>query len=72
MTLEEIKQKIEQGIQGATVEMQGDGCNCSTTVTSEKFKGLSLLEQQKMVLATVNDEIKSGVLHALSVKTKTS
>jgi acid stress-induced BolA-like protein IbaG/YrbA len=70
MTLEEVKQKIEQGIAGAKVEMMGDGCNCSTIVTSEKFKGLSLLKAQRMVLATVNEQIKSGELHALSIKTR--
>ena len=32
MTLEEIQKKIELGIPGATVEMNGDGCNCSTIV----------------------------------------
>ena len=71
MTLEEVQKKIATGIPGSHVEMSGDGCNCSTIVTSEKFEGLSLLAAQKMVLATVNEEIKSGELHALSIKTRT-
>jgi acid stress-induced BolA-like protein IbaG/YrbA len=70
MTLEEVQKKIENGIEGAKVTMSGDGCNCSAIVTSEKFKGLSLLNAQKMVLATVNEEIKNGALHALSIKTR--
>lgn len=71
MTLEEVQKKIATGIPNSRVEMNGDGCNCSTIVTSDKFAGLSLLAAQKMVLATVSEEIKSGELHALSIKTRT-
>jgi len=51
--------------------MEGDGCSCSTTVISSEFEGKSLLERQKMVLATVRAQIDSGELHALSIKAKT-
>jgi len=51
--------------------MEGDGCNCSTVVVSPIFEGLSLLQSQRIVLAVVSEEIKSGELHALSVKTYT-
>ena len=53
------------------VTMEGDGCNCSTVVVSPIFEGLSLLQRQRIVLAVVSEEIKSGELHALSVKTYT-
>ena len=68
MTLEEVQMKIQQGIEDSQVTMEGDGCNCSTIVTSPIFENMSLLERQKAVLATVNQEIKSGELHALSIK----
>ena len=42
-----------------------------TVVTSPIFEGLSLLQRQRIVLAVVSEEIKSGELHALSVKTYT-
>ena len=71
MTLEEIQAKIEAGIEGATVSMEGDGCSCATTVVSETFEGMSLLERQKAVLATVRADIDSGELHALSIKART-
>ncbi len=51
--------------------MEGDGCNCSAVVVSTFFEGLSLLQRQRAVLALVSEEIKSGELHALSVKTYT-
>jgi acid stress-induced BolA-like protein IbaG/YrbA len=71
MTIEEIENLIRAGIKGANVTMEGDGCSCSTTVISEEFNGKSLLERQKMVLATVRAQIDSGELHALSIKAKT-
>ena len=71
MTLDDIKQRIENGINGASVELSGDGCNCSAIIVAASFDGLSLLARQKMVLATVKDAIESGDLHALSIKTYT-
>ena len=71
MTLEEIQKKLESGIEQSHVIMEGDGCNCSAVVVSPIFEGLPLLERQRIVLAVVSEEIKSGELHALSVKTYT-
>jgi acid stress-induced BolA-like protein IbaG/YrbA len=71
MTLDEIQTKLETGIEGATVTMQGDGCNCSTLVVTPIFEGMGLLARQKMVLAVVRKEIDSGELHALSIKART-
>jgi acid stress-induced BolA-like protein IbaG/YrbA len=51
--------------------MEGDGCNCSAVIVSSAFDGLSLLQRQRLVLGLVKEEIKSGELHALSVKTFT-
>ena len=71
MTLDEIQAKLEAGIKDATVTMQGDGCNCSTVVVSSAFEGMSLLARQKMVLATVRENIDSGELHALTIRART-
>jgi len=71
MTLEEIQAKLEAGVEDSTVTMEGDGCNCSTLVVSPIFEGMSLLARQRMVLATVRENIDSGELHALSIKART-
>ncbi len=55
MTLDEIQAKLEAGVEGSTVTMEGDGCNCSTLVVSPIFEGMSLLARQRMVLATVRE-----------------
>ena len=71
MTLEEVQKKIELGIDQSQVTMEGDGCNYSAVVVSPFFEGLSLLQRQRAVLSIVSEEIRSGELHALSVKTLT-
>ena len=71
MTLKEVQSKLEQGIEGSEVVMEGDGCNCSAVIVSQAFDGLSLLQRQRLVLGLVKEEIRSGELHALSVKTFT-
>lgn len=71
MTLEEIQKKIEAGIKDAKVTMEGDGCSCSALVVSPIFEGMSLLDRQKKVLLIMNEDIKSGALHALSIKART-
>ena len=71
MTLEEVQKKLELGIEQSEVTMEGDGCNSSAVIVSPIFEGLSLLQRQRAVLGVVKEEIKSGELHALSVKTFT-
>jgi len=71
MTLDEIQTKLEAGVKGSAVTMQGDGCNCSTIVVSAVFEGMSSLARHKMVLASVRSEIDSGELHALTIKART-
>ena len=71
MTLVEIQKKLESNIDQSQVTLEGDGCNCSAVVVSPIFQGLSLLQRQRIVLSVVSEEIKSGELHALSVKSYT-
>lgn len=70
LTTEEIKQIIEDGIEGAVATVTGDGYQYEAHVVSEKFAGLSTMKQHQMVYATVNEHITSGALHALSLKTE--
>ena len=66
---ETIKQRIEDGIPGATAEVTGDGYKYEAVVICDQFEGLNTMKQHQMVYATVNDLITSGEVHALSLKT---
>lgn len=71
MTDIDIKTLIESGIPGSTAMVKGEGCNASVVVISDAFEGQSLLKQQKMVYATLGDNITNGTIHALTIKSYT-
>ncbi len=71
MEVEKVKTLIEQGLTDATVEVSGDGRHFEALVVSASFAGKPLIQRHRMVLDTVNSEIASDELHALSIKTKT-
>ena len=66
-----VEELIRAGMPGAEVTVTGDGSHFEAVVVSEAFAGKSLLQKQRMVMATVNAQIASGELHALSIKTFT-
>jgi acid stress-induced BolA-like protein IbaG/YrbA len=71
MDPEEVKRLIEAGIPGSQVSVKGDGSHFDAVVISEAFAGLTPVKKQQLVYATVNEQITSGKLHALSIKTYT-
>ena len=68
METSEIKQLIEAGINDCQAFVTGDGGKYEATVVSPAFEGLSMLKEHQMVYATVNAQIASGELHALTIK----
>lgn len=71
MSPDDVKNRIEQGIPDSEVTVSGEGCNLSVLVVSNSFEGKTMVAEQKMVYATVNDLITSGELHALAIKAYT-
>ncbi len=71
MQAEDIKRLIEQGLPHAEVIFSGEGCSSQVVVICPDFEGKSLLQQQRMVYATLGERFADGSLHALSVKTYT-
>lgn len=71
MTPEEVKTLIEAGMSNSTVTVTGDGSKFEAVVVSADFEGKTMVQEQKMVYATVNQEITSGALHALTIKAYT-
>jgi len=71
MTAEEIKQLIEQGLEGAKASVTGSEGKFEATIICAQFLNMATIEQHKMVYAAVNQQISSGEIHALSLKTAT-
>jgi len=70
VTPEDIKGWIEQGLEGSSVEIDGDGAHFNAVIVCAGFEGKSMIEQHKMVYAALGDRMKSEI-HALSMKTLT-
>jgi stress-induced morphogen len=70
---EDLKARIEQAIPGSTAaveDLTGGGDHFRAEVVSERFAGLSRIEQHQLVYSVFGEEI-GGPIHALSLKTTT-
>lgn len=67
MENEQIEELIKAGIPDAQVTVTGDGRHFEASVVSDTFEGESLLKRHRMILATVQEQIASDELHALSI-----
>jgi stress-induced morphogen len=70
---EELKVRIEQAIPGSTAaveDLTGGGDHFRAEIVSDRFDGLSRIEQHQLVYSIFGAEI-GGPIHALSLKTST-
>ena len=70
---DELKQRIEAAIPDASAEVEdltGGGDHFRAEIVSERFAGLSRIEQHRLVYDVFRAEI-GGPIHALSLKTST-
>ena len=73
MQAHEIEAAIRAKFPEATInitDLAGDGNHWAAEVIDESFRGMSRVQQQRAVNATVKAEIDSGKLHALGLTTK--
>tara|TARA_B100000575_G_C23043260_1_gene600478 strand:+ start:968 stop:1198 length:231 start_codon:yes stop_codon:yes gene_type:complete len=69
---EEIKKLILSSLPDATIEIKdlmGDNNHYSATIKSEQFKGLSKIDQHKLVYKSLKGRM-GNELHALSLTTE--
>jgi len=71
METQAIEQLIQAGMPGSRVQVTGDGSHFEAIVISQDFAGKSPIQKQRLVMATVREQIDTGELHALSIKTYT-
>ncbi|MDD2659927.1 MAG: Grx4 family monothiol glutaredoxin [Methylococcales bacterium] len=66
-----VEQLVQQGLPGAKVLVEGEGCDLVIFVVSEQFVDLPLVKKQQLVMATLAEPLASGKLHAVSIKAYT-
>jgi len=67
----EVKTLLESRLDDCEFLIQGEGCNFQVVAIGDAFEGLSPVKRQQMIYAALADEIASGALHAVSIKTYT-
>lgn len=71
MQPDELKTIIAAGIPDSEVIATGDGSHFDVTVVSPAFEGKSMVDEQRMVYATLGDRIATGEVHAINIKAYT-
>lgn len=71
MQAEQIKALLESQIADSEVEVTIDGSHVNLVVISPVFAGLNPVKKQQLVYAVLREQIASGVIHAVNMKTLT-
>ena len=72
MKPQEIKARLEAAYPGDAVDvtdLTDTQDHYSVYISSQKFKGLSRIQCHKQVMEVFDKELKSGEVHALTIKT---
>ncbi|WP_110709831.1 BolA family protein [Salinicola sp. CR57] len=67
----DVKSRLESQIDGCEFHIQGGGCNFQVIAVGDVFDGMSPVKRQQLIYGALSDEIASGALHAISIKTFT-
>ncbi|KEA62569.1 YrbA protein [Marinobacterium lacunae] len=64
----EVETIIQAAMPEADIDVSGEECNFTVAIISERFEGQNLMQRQKGVLALFEEPLKTGRLHALTIK----
>lgn len=67
----DIKALLEARLEDCDFYIQGEGCNFQVIAVGEAFDGLSPVKRQQLIYGALAEEIASGAVHAVSIKTYT-
>jgi stress-induced morphogen len=73
MTLEMMKQRLQAAYPDGTVDVidtTGTQDHWEVYVESAKFQGQTRIQQHQAVMSVFQPELKTGEVHALSIRTK--
>lgn len=77
MTIDQMRQRLQAAYPDANPtsdievnDLTGTSDHWQVAVTSHVFNGLSRIEQHQHVMKAFDTELKTGEVHALTIKTK--
>lgn len=72
MTPDQVKARLQQAYPDGSVDvidLTGTHDHYQVMIESSAFEGLSRIQQQRHVMAVFDAELKTGEVHALTIKT---
>ena len=66
--LDRYAQLIQEHIADARATVTGGGGKFEATVISDAFDGRGMLARHRLVYAALDDQIKSGEIHAVTIR----
>lgn len=66
-----IKSTLQEGLPQCELEIAIEGNKLSLKIVSDEFDGLSRVKRQQRIYVLLDDRIKSGEIHAVSMVTMT-
>lgn len=76
MTIDQMRQRLQEAYPDATTDgdihvhdLTGTSDHWEVLVKSQQFNGLSRIEQHQHVMKAFAPELKTGEVHALTIKT---
>ena len=72
MDIQAIEAILRESFPGCDLEMAAEGNKLSLRVVSDEFSGLSRVKRQQKIYSLLDDRIKSGEIHAVSMMTLTT
>jgi len=71
MRMDFFSSLVEKEIDGAKATVTADGSKFEAVVVSDAFQDVSPVNRHKMVYSVLEEHIKSGAIHALTIKAHT-
>ena len=71
MNAEDIKALIATGLSCEHIEVEGDGRHWFAVIVSPRFEGQRTIARHQLVYATLESQMQSEAVHALSMRTFT-
>ena len=69
MDKSKIKEMIEETLQGSSAEIDGGEGKYTAIIIYKGFEDLNTVKRHQLVYSSLDSYIKSGELHAISLKT---
>ena len=66
-----IKKVLNENIDESIISVSGSGAKYTVEIASDMFLGKNTIDRHKIIYALLDEYIKSGEIHALTIKAHT-